>query len=347
VVADGTPGAVWEELRATRWNPPGAALGPEDRRRTYVFALEQAEQMFEAAVGVGPATRPLLVYYGLNQAGRAIAAAASEIESGDGWQMRGHGLHCQPGSLYGPLSDIRIWSNSPSSKGSFVKLSALLDSPVWGKESHITLTDFWDSLPENRLSPLHDRGESRRTPLYVEHRDLFSDPHPIVHVPVVFFPPWVINAPDSSKSLADYIASFPEARGFHSVVHYQGALAFQSHADGWGEINMNWMLPHEQPGSKLERLAYLERISRLYNGALYFFPELDASGRSAHPLMVWWAVLYTLSMLARYHPAEWAEHIDVDRSRHAVPLENLLKSAIDVVPRLIVEAIDQVTRADS
>jgi hypothetical protein len=39
--------------------------------------------------------------------------------------------------------------------------------------------------------------------------------------------------------------------------------------------------------------------------------------------MAWWAVLFTLSMLARYQPAEWATHVDVDTSSHAVPIERL------------------------
>jgi hypothetical protein len=49
--------AVWEKLRGTRWNPPAAAAADPARRRTYVFALEQAEQMFRAASGTGVATR--------------------------------------------------------------------------------------------------------------------------------------------------------------------------------------------------------------------------------------------------------------------------------------------------
>jgi hypothetical protein len=75
MTTDGVADLVWGRLRATRWDPPGAASESAERRRT-CFALEQAEQMFRAAAGVGPATRPLLVFYGLSQAGRAIAAAA-------------------------------------------------------------------------------------------------------------------------------------------------------------------------------------------------------------------------------------------------------------------------------
>ncbi|MCX5151640.1 YaaC family protein [Streptomyces sp. NBC_00320] len=45
--------------------------------------MEQAQQMFKAAEVVGPQTRPLLVFYGLSQAGRAIAAAAVDLKGED------------------------------------------------------------------------------------------------------------------------------------------------------------------------------------------------------------------------------------------------------------------------
>jgi hypothetical protein len=61
------------------------------RRRTYTFALEQAEQMFRAAAVVGPATRPLLTFCGLSQAGRAIAVAAAAATA-DSCRLQGHGL---------------------------------------------------------------------------------------------------------------------------------------------------------------------------------------------------------------------------------------------------------------
>ncbi|WP_157537248.1 YaaC family protein [Kitasatospora azatica] len=47
-------------------------------------------------------------------------------------------------------------------------------------------------------------------------------------------------------------------------------------------------------------------------------------------------------MLARYQPAQWEQHIDMDSSRYAVPIVQLLQSAIDVLPRLVPEAIAQV-----
>jgi kynureninase len=77
---------------------------------------------------------------------------------------------------------------------------------------------------------------------------------------------------------------------------------------------------------------------------LYFFPVVTSQKRSFHPLMAWWAVLHTLSMLARYQPAEWASYINVDTSQYAVAIERLLKAAIRVLPQLVAETIDRVAR---
>jgi hypothetical protein len=51
--------------------------------------------------------------------------------------------------------------------------------------------------------------------------------------------------------------------------------------------------------------------------------------------MMWWLLLFGLSIFARYHPELWAETLDVDRSEHAVPLEGVLDRALAIVPALI------------
>ncbi|WP_218190860.1 YaaC family protein, partial [Pseudomonas sp. SID14000] len=83
-----------------RADPPGAAGKNGARKETFCAALEQAEQLFTAAKVTDAMVRPLLVYYGLNQAGRAIAAAASSVPDRDQqpgaraepWKLTGHGL---------------------------------------------------------------------------------------------------------------------------------------------------------------------------------------------------------------------------------------------------------------
>lgn len=85
------PARAWDRLRGSRANRPGKATSGA-RAKTYSTALEQAQQMFRAAEGVGSQTRPLLVFYGLSQAGRAIAAAAVDLEA-ETWNLISHGIH--------------------------------------------------------------------------------------------------------------------------------------------------------------------------------------------------------------------------------------------------------------
>ncbi|MFC7024600.1 YaaC family protein [Promicromonospora thailandica] len=343
--ADNNTDGVWEQLRATRWNPPAPAVVVDERRATYVFALEQAEQMFRAAATVGPATQPLLVFYGLSQAGRAITAASSSIGPGDGWKLSSHGISAK--ELAGGLSDVRIETGKPGGSGSYVRLSELLDSPVWGKAS-IPLNVLWDLLPENQHSPLLGEDASRRTPLWIEYRNLYPENHPLASVPVVGFPSWVMDADNGRQALDNYLKAFPAAQGYHSFVRVDrepaAAPDFSRHNDGWGELVMHWQLPGGHAGTVAERAALLESLTRRYIGSMQFFPSVAPDdSRSLHPLMAWWTVLYALSMLARYQPAEWASHINVDTSRHAVAIERLLKDAVRVVPSLVLETIGQVS----
>jgi hypothetical protein len=72
-----------------------------------------------------------------------------------------------------------------------------------------------------------------------------------------------------------------------------------------------------------------------YRGDPVAMPAVGDPPASVHPLMAWWAVLFTLSTLARYHPAAWTAITDVDRSQHAVPLEYLLTVAQASVPDML------------
>ncbi|WP_328442849.1 YaaC family protein [Amycolatopsis sp. NBC_00438] len=330
---------AWDELRETRWHPPGAASTDRVRAATYVSALEQAEQMFRAAAVVGTSTRPLQVFYGLSQAGRAIAAASTLQE----WELKGHGIAST--NLSADLPSVGVATDKPSSAGSFVRLSALLGSPVWGK-APVSLNELWDTLPENERAPLADRGDARRTPLWMEHRNLWDEPHPLASVPVVGFPPRFGQGNVDRAMLDGYLAAFPGVRDYHSYVNVQRdphLPAMSVHVDGWSELTMNWQVQDGTSVDGVTRLKYLKSMSRSYLGRLYFFPTVGANVDNLHPLMTWWAVLHTLSMLARYQPGEWATHIDVDASRYATAIERLLRRALHVVPRLVLETLRQVT----
>jgi hypothetical protein len=64
------------------------------RKRTFRAALQQFEELLGAAETVGSASRPLLLFYALSQAGRAITAARGSMP----WELRRHGLTWKEGS---------------------------------------------------------------------------------------------------------------------------------------------------------------------------------------------------------------------------------------------------------
>lgn len=89
-------------IRATRASPPGHAGEDEDRRQVYGAALAPFDELIEAASAVGPASRPLPLFYALSQAGRAIAAAHAR----GAWRLGYHGLSAR--ELDPPLLDVPV-----------------------------------------------------------------------------------------------------------------------------------------------------------------------------------------------------------------------------------------------
>ncbi|MFJ4696477.1 YaaC family protein [Streptomyces sp. NPDC088766] len=339
---------AWERLRASRWNPPGRA-DTGSRRKTYAAALEQAEQTFQAAATVGTATRPMQVFYGLSQAGRAIAAAAVTLK-GEDWNLDSHAIKATGFHL--PFPDIEIRTDPPGTKGSFVKVSEVLDSPVWEKDP-VRLEDMWDLLPPNLRYPLTTR--DRLTPLYTDEVGVGTHDHSLLSVPVCNIPDRVIDA-GTREALADFLASYPAVAQHESYVTTR-ALSLGSEAPpeysrydhGGGEMTINWQMPQgagtgfDGLATGAERLAHLRAMTRSYRGDRYFLPVLPPMKRELHPLMAWWAVLYALSMLSRYQPAAWGTLINVDNSKYAVPIERLLEVGINHLPVLIADAITEVS----
>ncbi len=162
----------------------------------------------------------------------------------------------------------------------------------------------------------------------------------------MYFPPWLVSSESGREDLDEYLQSFPGAHSYHSYIRRGRGPDFEPefsrHLDAWGELRMNWQVAGDGESRSADvRQKFVKSITRSYCGSQYFFPAIGESDRGVHPLMAWWTVLHSLSMLARYQPAEWSAHIDVDRSRHAVALEVLLNDALTVVPALIAETIEQ------
>lgn len=82
------------------------------------------------------------------------------------------------------------------------------------------------------------------------------------------------------------------------------------------------------------RTVYTAATSYLWPTSLWLIPALS-SGDTLPPILLWWCLLQTLSSLARYHPAEWTAALDPDGSQWAVSIEKVLRTGLDVVPRLV------------
>jgi hypothetical protein len=104
------------------------------------------------------------------------------------------------------------------------------------------------------------------------------------------------------------------------------------------EVSLKWKITG-RPGSSL---AELDRRTVMYRGDRLTFAGLGDPPRSTYPLMIWWAILYVLSMLTRYEPEGWAKVVDVNTSPDAVPVEFLLEEALSVIPEEMHRAILQV-----
>jgi YaaC-like Protein len=142
------PSVIWNMIRMTRATPPGRASADDEptRRATYVAALQQFDELMAAAAEVGPASRPLPLFYALSQAGRAIAAA----HAGEDWAFHGHGLKMDEAK--GELLQRRVYATK--SRGAFhVVADAVNSPPLMGD---VEIGAMWCSLPDLSLTPLPD-----------------------------------------------------------------------------------------------------------------------------------------------------------------------------------------------
>lgn len=303
-------------------------------------ALQQAEELFDAAGAIGVASAPLPLFYGLSQAGRAIAAAAPAL-SGQDWQLSGHGIKAQ--QLNGKLTDIRVFATPNEIGSSFVRLSDLLGSPVWSGADALRFAELWATIPDLASHPI-SMSRGHRPPLLATPNSP-PEGHQLVTAWISGIPGQLAATGTSASDFIEFMAGYPTAAGYTYVHDGTGRPEYHLDSDGTTvSVQMNWTAGERFPVPEEVRVAAINRAVRPYTaGRFYLFPEVIAGRPPLHPLMVWWAVLYALSMLARYHPAAWATVIDVNGSEHATALEHLLVEASTTVPALVFEVLRAVS----
>ncbi len=304
----------WRLIRAWR----SRDLVADGDRDLLVSALDQAEDLFRTAAVAEYSTRALPLFYGLSQAGRAVAVAAE-----DGMRLRGHGIHADFANASGG-SDLFATTVTANGKqgASFTELSRLLGSAQMRRPQ--TLSDLWSMVLEVGLS--EPRLRARRTHLIIDQsgtrreRILYS----VASIPLsghVF----------DDASFAELRAGYPDLRGFElDGVHYRNA-----EDEGTVQVNFAPAVPWA-----------IRRPGRRYRHSEVLMPAVYGEAATLHPMMLWWAILFSLSMLTRYEPDAWKRAIDVNSVSTAVVVEALLDVALDAVPDIIERVLSEVSRAN-
>lgn len=329
---------AWQRIRVLRARPP--ARVERERERVFVSALEQAEQLMRAAADVGPAASPLLLFYAVSQAGRAIAAARLD----DPWRLSGHGLKAPAAAdpSAGLLRRVVRPDGGQASEWRRQSFAGVAEATGSGQlTSDLELGAVWAAIPELMVPlpqpPLED--ETWRRPLRV-FRPMFDPAHQMLadmrslELLIDGLPPDV-----NLETLLQYLGDYPTAAGaymWHTLGMREDVLVTQPSPAGllpvfcWPDVPTNVHLRAQQ----------LNAIAPDYRrlGTRLLLPR--AGGKDAlSPLMLWWVLLFALSSIARYDPELWIAALDVNNSQLAVPVEAALDAALEALPELILDAL--------
>jgi hypothetical protein len=87
------------------------------------------------------------------------------------------------------------------------------------------------------------------------------------------------------------------------------------------------------------RLNTLDRIVPTGPDGERWFRRL-VEGAAMSDLMMWWAILFGLSMLARYEPAGWNATLDLDEGELSSHVMRLMDAAVDTVAWLVLQVLE-------
>ncbi len=344
---------AWRSLRGLRVSPPGAASTDRARAKTFQMALEQAQQLMDAAESAGHATRPIQLFYALSQAGRAIAAVSTRLPSNTlipdkgnpgsmisftvDWRLRGHGVTA-PGTSVNRIGKVTVQADWT---GLLPGVAAALGCACLAPEDKVKLRDLWPLIWETRFAggSLTDLAEYPALEIIDE-----------TGFPAGLSQTTEANGLRRANGSAPTVLlnGFPQETYKRCSSDYSSFLACLDHypsLTGWlpatppsslwkpaptNVLAVSWNHPDEAPQPGIR-----------YRGwDLIAVPRVGAMKDALNPFIAWWAVLFALSMMARYEPSNWAGMISIDSSSDANAIENLLDQALGALPHLILEAID-------
>ena len=145
-----------------------------------------------------------------------------------------------------------------------------------------------------------------------------------------------LSLPQKREQLKSYIDShYPLLDGMEPLPDGHAQLAIGDHAM---QFCLELTLPQSLGGDPL-RSQLIDVRTVDFMGARRALPRFGFAPAPCHPTVVLWACLWTFSMLARYEPVRWAKALDVDRSKDATALEELLEDSLTMVPWSLLDAL--------
>jgi hypothetical protein len=263
----------------------------------------------------------------------------------DKFKLVGHGIKVSDLAVANtvPLADLAVTPRS----GAFTQVAAVLQSSDFSPE--IRIGALWGMLPGVERFPLKGSGINR--PLAVERTVVpgparaGADVYPLPRN-VEYVAPKKAAAPVGGEQawraererIREFLATYPLLNDF-DFLNATGSAQLGLNSDGTFSVCLCW---EEEEGESADDV--LDRHSTTYLGERLAFPRVGANQLPAHPITIWWAILFCLSMLARYEPDAWAKYVDVQKSPDAVPIEALLDIAINTLPETIHRAILNVAK---
>lgn len=341
----------WRVLRGLRVSPPGAAADDRDRSGTFQTALEQSQQLMDAAERAGYATRPLQLFYALSQGGRAVAAASVRLPTTSpdpnrpgqfksrklSWKLRGHGITAKL-KASSRIADVVV---KGAQTGSLPGVAQALGTRCLVPNEEIRVGDLWALLPESFAAPLEAMPafpalsfNSTASPRQTSNG---YDKATLGHVPSSVRE----TCGDDQNKLREFLDHYPSLHGWAYPFGNGNPLGWeQDGADpNFNKLPLYWPYPAETSPAYAGAIPELKATGYRTAHDRWVFPRIGSMTEPLHPLLAWWAVLLALSTIARYEPCSWASLISIDSSADANAVELLLDKALDAIPSILLEGI--------
>jgi hypothetical protein len=321
-------------LRATRASPPGQAGSSTARRETYSSALHQFDELMAAAAEVSAVSRPMLLYYAMHQAGKAVCAAWT---LGSDWNVRGHGLK-QASRDAKWRKDVRKFLVKPDdSPGVFGAFAAAIGSHAL--TAGVEVGELWAAIPESGLP------YSARLPALPVHLSIapdFGEPgrmYSAIGGEVDFGD---IPSLTDAAAVSTWLSQYPGAARMKVSTHNGELLPWPAASGNRYQVLCEPDPAATEDDGRPETIAsYVAKRFAGYPGLLgaaWLIPPVGENADLLPPVLLWWVLMHALSLLARYEPGTWRDALNLDRSQLADPLQQLLDEALRVIPGLMYEA---------